>query len=90
MTFDLYAWKSPRDLDADGIEALLEEWHAAGGDPATSPFEPSTDVGWFYLELTKDEPSSGHRRMPCQARARRRSGWGRRPTRRRRASSGSR
>jgi hypothetical protein len=59
VTFDLYAWKSPRDLDADGIEALLEDWHAAGGDPATSPFEPSSDVGWFYLELTKDEPELG-------------------------------
>jgi hypothetical protein len=59
VTFDLYAWKSPRDLDADAIEALLEEWQAAGGDPATSPFEPSSDVGWFYLELTKDEPELG-------------------------------
>jgi len=59
MTFDLYAWKSPRDLDADAIETLLEEWRAAGGDPATSPFEPSSDVGWFYLELTKDEPELG-------------------------------
>ena len=45
MTFDLYAWKSPRDLDAAGVEALLDEWQAAGGDPATSPFEPSSDVG---------------------------------------------
>ena len=59
MTFELYVWKSPRDLDADSIEALLEGWHAAGGDPATSPFEPSGDVGWFYLELTKDEPELG-------------------------------
>jgi hypothetical protein len=59
MTFDLYVWKSPRDLDADRIAALLLDWHAAGGDPATSPFEPSTDVGWFYLELTKDEPELG-------------------------------
>ena len=59
MTFDLYAWKSPRDLDAAGVEALLDEWQAAGGDPATSPFELSSDVGWFYLELTKDEPGLG-------------------------------
>ena len=59
MTFDLYVWKSPRDLDADAIDALLEGWQAAGGDPATSPFEPSTDVGWFYLELTKDDPELG-------------------------------
>jgi len=59
MTFDLYVWKSPRDLDSDAIDALLDGWHAAGGDPATSPFEPSTDVGWFYIELTKDEPELG-------------------------------
>src|SRR4051812_20213630 len=56
MTLDLYVWKSPRDLDAATADALLEEWHAAGGDPASAPFEPSTDVGWFYRELTKDEP----------------------------------
>ncbi len=56
MTFELYVWKSPRDLDPDGVDALLESWRAAGGDPASSPFEPSDDVGWFYLELTKDEP----------------------------------
>ena len=56
MTFELYVWKSPRDLDADHVDALLEAWRAAGGDPAASPFEPSHDVGWFYLELTKDEP----------------------------------
>jgi hypothetical protein len=56
MTFELYVWKSPRDLDADHVDALLEAWRAAGGDPAASPFEPSDDVGWFYLELTKDEP----------------------------------
>ena len=59
MNFDLYAWKAPRDLDADGIDTLLQEWHAAGGDPAASPFEPSGDVGWFYLELTRDEPELG-------------------------------
>ncbi len=27
-----------------------------GGDPARSPFEPSTDVGWFYRELMTDIP----------------------------------
>ena len=27
-----------------------------GGDPSMSPFEPSTDVGWFYRELIKDAP----------------------------------
>ena len=56
MTFDLYAWKSPRDLDADGADALLRGWQAAGGDPGASPFEPSTDVGWFYRELMNDAP----------------------------------
>ena len=56
MTFDLYAWKSPRDLDADAADAFLSAWNEAGADPATSPFEASTDVGWFYVELTKDAP----------------------------------
>ena len=56
MAFDLYAWKSPRDLDADGAEALIESWRESGGDPAKSPFEPDTDVGWFYRELIKDVP----------------------------------
>ena len=41
MTFDLYIWKSPRDLDGEAAEALVASWQAAGGDPATSPFEPS-------------------------------------------------
>jgi hypothetical protein len=59
MTLDLYAWKSPRDLNAEALDSLFERWQADGGDPATSPFEPSTDVGWFYLELTKDEPELG-------------------------------
>ena len=56
MTFDLYAWKSPRDLDADGAAALVQRWHDDGADPAASPFEPSEDVGWFHRELTRDEP----------------------------------
>jgi hypothetical protein len=56
VTFDLYAWKAPRDLDADRVTALLERWHETGGDPSTSPLEPSTDVGWFYRELMKEEP----------------------------------
>jgi hypothetical protein len=56
VTFDLYAWKSPRDLDVDGVEALLDGWHESGGDPGTSPFEPSSDVGWFYRELMQDAP----------------------------------
>jgi hypothetical protein len=56
MTFDLYVRQSPRDLDGVQAEALIESWQTAGGDPGTSPFEPSTDVGWFYRELMKDEP----------------------------------
>ena len=59
MTFDLYVWKSPRDLDDAAAEALVTSWAEAGGDPSTSPFEPSTDVGWFYRELVKDEPGLG-------------------------------
>ena len=53
---DLYVWHAPRDLDAEGAEALLKSWHEAGGDPGKSPFEPSTDVAWFYRELMKDVP----------------------------------
>lgn len=56
MTFDLYVWSSPRDLDAERAEALLKDWEAAGGDPAASPFEPTTDIGWFCRELTEDAP----------------------------------
>lgn len=56
MTFDLYVWQSPRDLHADRAETLIESWQEAGGDPGTSPFEPSSDVGWFHRELTKDVP----------------------------------
>lgn len=56
MTFDLYVWKSPRDLDVDRVEALLESWQESGGDPNASPFEPDADVGWFYRELMKDVP----------------------------------
>ena len=56
MTFDLYAWKSPRDVDAGRAEVLLESWHESGGHPSASPFEPSTDVGWFYRELLEEFP----------------------------------
>ena len=56
MTFDLYVWKSPRDLDSKTAGAMIRQWNEAGGDPASSPFEPSTDVGWFYRELLHDEP----------------------------------
>jgi hypothetical protein len=56
VTFDLYAWKAPRDLDADAAAALLRRWHDEGAEPAASPFEPSEDVGWFHRELRKDQP----------------------------------
>src|SRR4029450_2821804 len=56
MSFHLYAWSAPRDLDADGAAALVASWEQAGGDPATRLFEPTTDVGWFHRELTKDAP----------------------------------
>lgn len=57
VTFDVYAWKSPRDLDGDRAAALVGSWQDAGGDPSASPFEPSSDVGWFHRELTKDLPA---------------------------------
>jgi hypothetical protein len=55
-SFDLYAWAAPRDLSDEAAAGLVDGWLAAGGDPAASPFEPSTDVGWFYRELTKEWP----------------------------------
>jgi hypothetical protein len=56
VTFDLYVWKAPRDLDAEEAERLVQTWHEAGGDPSESPFEPTTDIGWFYRELLSDAP----------------------------------
>jgi hypothetical protein len=57
MTFDLYVWSSPRDLEEGATaEELLKGWHEAGADPASSPFELSTDVGWFRRELMGDAP----------------------------------
>jgi len=53
---DLYAWAEPRDLSDEAAAELVEGWLAAGGDPAASPFEPRTDVAWFYRELTKAWP----------------------------------
>ena len=53
-SFDLYVWSSPRELDAARAEALLRDWHGAGGDPSQSPFEASTDVGWFHRELMEE------------------------------------
>jgi hypothetical protein len=54
--FDFYVWKSPRDIDAGLAEKLLAGWDETLSDPANSPFEPSTDVGWFYREILKDLP----------------------------------
>ena len=34
----------------------IERWQGPGGDPSSSPFEPSSDVGWFHRELVKDAP----------------------------------
>ena len=56
MSFDLYVWKSPRELNADSAEVLIKNWHEAGGEHAEGAFEPSTDVGWFYRELLTDLP----------------------------------
>jgi hypothetical protein len=56
VKFDLYVWAAPRDADADAARDLVERWEAAGGDPAQSPFEPSTDIGWFHRELMKELP----------------------------------
>ena len=57
MTFDLYAWKTPRDIDDERARTLVDGWQEAGGDPAAAPFDPSTDVGWFFRELMQDEPA---------------------------------
>ena len=54
--FDLFVWAAPRDLSDEAAAELVDGWLANGGEPAMSPFEPSTDVGWFYRELTKEWP----------------------------------
>lgn len=56
MRFDLYVWRDPRDLDADAAGELIDGWLVAGGDPTKSPFEPSSDVGWFLYELKAEMP----------------------------------
>jgi hypothetical protein len=56
VRFDLYVWRDPRDLDAEAAAGLIDGWLAAGGDPATSPFDPSSDVGWFLYELNAEAP----------------------------------
>jgi hypothetical protein len=56
VAWDLYVWQAPRDLDDEQAADLLDAWTEAGEDPAASPFEASTDVGWFHRELLKDVP----------------------------------
>jgi hypothetical protein len=56
MRYDLYAWQSPRDLGPDDAGALVEGWEAGGGDPSVSPFELSSDTGWFAREMARDAP----------------------------------
>ena len=54
--FDLIVWRAPHDIDPSKATALVESWLAKGGDPASSPFEPNTDIGWFYRELKESAP----------------------------------
>ena len=54
MRFDVYAWSAPRDLSAEAAAARIEAWEAAGGDPAKAPFEASSDVSGFYMEVEHD------------------------------------
>ena len=56
MRFDLYVWEAPRGLAAAAAAAMVDAWEAAGGDPAASPFEPSSNTGWFARELARDAP----------------------------------
>jgi hypothetical protein len=56
MSATLYVLSDSQDLDADQLGSVIDGWLASGGDPAASPFEPSTDVAWFFHELTKEIP----------------------------------
>ena len=56
MRFDLYVWHAPRDLAAEQAATMLEAWESAGADPQASPFDPSTEMGWFHRELHQDAP----------------------------------
>ena len=56
MTDDLYIWAGPHDVDAARAAELVATWQSAGGIPRESPFEQSTNVGWFVRELKKDYP----------------------------------
>jgi hypothetical protein len=57
VNFDLYVWTSPRDLDLEAAEALIDGWEGEGGNPAESPFGSSDDIGWFHRELTHEFPA---------------------------------
>ncbi|HEX3266209.1 MAG TPA: hypothetical protein VHR16_11125 [Candidatus Limnocylindrales bacterium] len=54
MRYDIYAWAGPRDLGADDAAARIDAWEAEGGDVASAPFEPSSDVAGFYREVESD------------------------------------
>jgi hypothetical protein len=53
---DLVVWAAPKDLDDEQARDLVASWLDAGGDPSSSPFEPSTDIGRFVRELKGDHP----------------------------------
>ena len=52
--FDLYVWQAPREVDNERAAALVGAWEADGADPASGPFEPSSNIGWFHRELRND------------------------------------
>jgi hypothetical protein len=54
MRHDIYAFAAPRDLSVEQLTERLEAWEGAGGEPATAPFEPSSDVAGFYREIEHD------------------------------------
>jgi len=54
---DLYVWSKPRDVEGPEAAALVAAWQRAGGDPTASPFELTTDIGWFFRELKEALPS---------------------------------
>jgi len=54
VPFDLYVWQSPREVDDERAASLVRAWEAEGEDPATAPFQASTDIAWFHRELTHD------------------------------------
>jgi hypothetical protein len=57
VSFDLYVWSNPRELAVDQAKRLIDGWLEAGGDPVASPFEATSDIGWFYRELKEDVPA---------------------------------